>query len=270
MVSRLDLSHEIPRRRGAAVAVLLLLLGCAWTLGCGDRDSASPRLAGTAAESPESTRAVALAAQWTALEARYRTLRELRGRLAGQGGRKDASALRLQADALAAEYSRGLTLFLNRTRHVEGAELALRREAIRRKSTEDSEVARRFIEEAGDYRRAIEIYEAALSIDPVNPELRRALAEAQAEQFTSAAKLAEVKEGMSPDEVRALLGPPNLHNVREYPGGIVAWFYDREEGGAAGIWFEKKGAKGLAVYASAFDAVPAGGPLPPAPGRPAA
>ena len=55
--------------------------------------------------------------------------------------------------------------------------------------------------------------------------------------------------------MREVLGPVNLRNLKEYPDrGVTAWFYLKEAGGAAGVYFRKKGGK-LTVYKADFEAV---------------
>jgi tetratricopeptide (TPR) repeat protein len=130
-------------------------------------------------------------------------------------------------------------------------------EAIRMKSDEDILVAGEHMNEGGDYRTAIDIYEAALAVDPDNPRLKQELEKAQARRYMTQERFAQVQEGMSADQVRTLLGPPNVHDVREYPErGVIAWFYARNaQGAAAAVWFEKK-ADRLVVYEADFDALP--------------
>jgi hypothetical protein len=148
--------------------------------------------------------------------------------------------------------------------------------AIRMKSDEDILLAREYIEEAGDYRRAIEIYETALAADPDNPRLRTELETAKARRYVTRERFALVQEGMAQDEVRRLLGPPNLQDVRDYPErGVTAWFYPKDaSGAAAAVWF-RKGEASSEVYQLDFDALqpptvtPPGGPRR-APARPQA
>ena len=150
------------------------------------------------------------------------------------------------------------------------------------KSDEDILVAREYIEQGGDYRRAIDIYEAALAVDPDNPRLREELAKAQARRYMTPGALRPGQGGDDADEVRRLLGQPNLHNVRDYPErGVTAWFYPKDaNGAAAAVWFRKEGGTPT-VYQLEFNALdprapaePAPPPVPgqvpgPAPGRPA-
>lgn len=239
--------------------VLALGLAAASLAGCQGGEDPTP--AAVARE---------LAGEWSRLEERYESLQQMRQELAakrqekpGQFSASDLGALERQVDAASLDYSRRLATFLNDSRDAPSTR-HLRQMAVRRKSAEELETARRFIELAGDYRRAIEICERALELDPGNPALLAELARAREMRFVTAERFARVKEGMSPDEVKALLGPPNLHNVRELPGNVVAWFFDRDEGGAAaGVWFEHRRGK-LTVYATDFAAVEPGA-QPPAP-----
>ena len=167
------------------------------------------------------------------------------------------AALDKEVRDLAEEVNHRLVDFINAHPAVEGEPLSGRLlEAIRMKSDEDIRLAREHIERGGDYRRAIDIYEAALAVDPDNPRLRQELESAQARRYITAERFAQVKEGMSQDEVRAALGQPNLNNVREYEDkGITAWFYTKDpQGGAAAVWFQRQG-KGYVVYELDFDAV---------------
>ena len=178
------------------------------------------------------------------------------------------TALREEVRGLSEELNRRLVDFLNARPPVAGEPLAGRTlEAVRMKSDEDVRLAREHIEKGGDYQRAVEIYEAALAVDPDNPRLRQELASAQARRYMTAERFAQVREGMTQDEVRSLLGQPNLNNVREYPErGITAWFYTKDsQGAAAAVWFQRQ-AKGSLVYQADFDALgpgPSGGETTP-------
>ena len=125
--------------------------------------------------------------------------------------------------------------------------------AIRLKSGEDIVIAKEFIELGGDYRRAIDIYNSALAVDPDNPALASALADAEARRYMTRERFAQVGKGMTEGEVIAALGRPLARNVRDYPEKRVsAWFYPKNEAGeAAGVFFNDK----KSVYSTDFDAV---------------
>ena len=139
--------------------------------------------------------------------------------------------------------------------------------ALRMKSDEDVVLAHQLIDEGGDYQRAIEIYKEDLAIDPGDPRLAEELAKAQGRRYMARDVFAQLKKGMSQDEVRGLLGAPNPHSVRDYPDrGVVGWFYPKDaSGAAAAVWFAKSDGR-YAVYLVDFDAIkpPAAVPAQPA------
>jgi hypothetical protein len=149
--------------------------------------------------------------------------------------------------------------------------------ALRMRSDEEILAARDYIERGGDFRRAIEIYENALAVDPDNPRLKEELERARGMRYMTRERFLQAREGMTSDQVRTVLGQPNLLNIREYPDiQASAWFYPKDaSGAAAAIWFKRQGNR-LEVYELDFDAVQAGaavptgprGPATPAPGAP--
>ena len=128
---------------------------------------------------------------------------------------------------------------------------------LRMKSAEDILIADEYIERGGDYRRAIRIYEDAMQLDPENPDLQAALDKANEMRFMTEERLAGIKKGMTQDEVRELLGPVNLRNIRDYPErNVIAWFYPvSEDGAASAVWFRKNRSGELAVYKTDFDQI---------------
>jgi hypothetical protein len=229
-------------RLGAALLCGALL--CAGLAGCGP----------SAGERQAETRSPAADAEWAWLQQTQRTLGEQRMKLAG--GAADPQ-LAKQTSALAGEFNRRLVDFINADPPVQGEPLTERqRAALRMKSDEDIALAHQFIEQGGDYQRAIEIYKESLIVDPGNPRLQEELARAQARRYMARQTFSQVKEGMDQEEVRRLLGQPNLHNVRDYPDkGVVGWFYPKDaSGAAAAVWFHKDEGR-YTVYLFDFDAL---------------
>lgn len=164
--------------------------------------------------------------------------------------------VRNEVEDLSEDLMAALVEFLNSANLVQGeAPTGVDLEAIRMKSAEDMVIAQEYIDRGGDYRRAIEILQTALVLDPENPELEAAKAEAEEMRYMTEERFAVVKKGMRQDEVRSLLGTVYHSNVREYPEkNVVAWFYRREDGGAAGVYFEEKNGE-QTVYRTDFNAV---------------
>jgi hypothetical protein len=183
----------------------------------------------------------------------------------GAGAAVDVAALETEATGLADDFYQHLVEFINANPPVEGETPPERVEqAIRMKSDEDIRIARGWIEEGGDYRRAIDILSGALEADPGYEALQSELAEAESMRFVTEERFAQVEDGMTRDEVRALLGQVNLRNIRDYAErNAVAWFYSRDErGSAAAVWFQENRRGEFVVYESDFhfkDADEAGG-----------
>ena len=274
------------RKPGAALLrrslLTVILTGLAGTLGCGP--SAGP-------EGPAETGAVSQAAnaEWSWLQETKKDLDRRRAALAagatGAAGAAPGSGadpklaqlaqLAQDTEALALEFNRRLVELINAGPPVQGEPASKRQKAaIRMKSDEEIVLARQFIEQGGDYQRAIDVYKEALAVDPGNPRLREELARAQARRYMTRETFDQVKEGMEQEEVRRLLGQPNLHNVRDYPDrGVVGWFYPKDTSGAgAAVWFHKESGRAT-VYLLDFDALdpraPAEPAPPPIPARPA-
>jgi hypothetical protein len=218
------------------------LLLAAGAPGCGRRAGEKP-----ARSEPESQ------SEWAWLQKTKGELDQQRARLAAQPDPK----LQKETQTLSEELNRRLAAFLNADPPVQGEPLSERQKAaLRMKSDEEIALAHTWIEQGGDYQRAIDIYKEALEVDPGNPRLQEELARAEARRYMRRDTFAQVQKGMEPDEVRRLLGAPNLNNVRAYPErGITGWFYPRDAvGNAAAVWFHKEEGKTV-VYLTDFDAL---------------
>src|SRR5688572_29031588 len=152
--------------------VLTAFCGASLTLSCSD--GAGDRTGGAAAT------------EWAALVQERTALDELRSRLAEARTEEPPAPSRVeeleaQADAATDRFLERLVAFINQhaaTRGDAGAPPEVKA-AIEAKSAEDLLLARGHIEGAGDYVKAIDILAAARVIDPDNPELAAAQADAE-------------------------------------------------------------------------------------------
>jgi len=254
------MKHTIRRSRSGLLpvaAALVLLAGCGGGGG------------GTAPPGPSSRRGAASGAA-DAADAEWAWLQQAKKDLDAARQQDQQKTTAEKTAALGEELDRRLVDFINSSPLPEGEKPSGRLlAALRMKSDEDIRLARRFIEQAGDYRRAIEIYEAALAVDPDNPQLEQELASARAHRYMTVERFLNVKKGMTQDEVRSLLGQPNLRDIRDFPErGVTAWFYTKDaDGKAAAVWFAKE--KGVpTVYMADFDAIETPPRPVPTPARP--
>jgi tetratricopeptide (TPR) repeat protein len=171
--------------------------------------------------------------------------------------------LESQVIAQTDDFGAALVGFINENAPEVGQPMTeVQKAAISMKSEEDILLARTYIDEGGDYARAIRIYQDALLADPNNAHLQEVLASAQELRHMTPERFAAVAKGMSQDEVRQALGQVYHRNIREYPDReVVAWFYPTGEGGAAaGVFFRKeRRSDDFVVYQTNFEAVPGRG-----------
>jgi len=91
------------------------------------------------------------------------------------------------------------------------------------------------------YDKALELYRAAVDLDPNSAEAKKRVEMAEGRRFVSMTAFANVKTGMKEDAVRALVGLPRedwikqvVQNSRIYS----VWIYPKEDGGASAIYFD--------------------------------
>jgi tetratricopeptide (TPR) repeat protein len=172
------------------------------------------------------------------------------------GWNEQAVEMESQTATAADEFSTLLVEFINKHAGYEGEEMGeLQKAAIRLKSDEDVLLAREYVTKGGDYKRAISIIENALQVDPDHPQLAQELEELESLRYMTEERFGVVQKGMTEEDVRSLLGQVFHGNVREYPDReIVAWFYPKEGGAAAAVYFREQGGS-LKVYDLNFNAV---------------
>lgn len=269
--------HRASALRGLLPSLLPCLLLCLLPLlpGCGP----------AAEEEKDPRQEQVSGAEWDWIEDAKQRLDERRERLAqleaatakpSPESQAETARVRQEVDDLAREFHRRLVEYINAGASASPGEPPGERQlaALRLKSDEDILLAREHIQRNGDYRRAIEVYESALAADPENGRLKEELETAKARRYITRERFAQVKEGMTQEEVRRLVGQPNLQDIRPYPERkVVAWFYPKDaSGAAAAVWFEapEAGTEGK-VYQLDFEAIqPGQGAQPRRPAAPAA
>lgn len=147
-----------------------------------------------------------------------------------------------EEDQLTSDFVRAIVDFVTASDLARGAVMTSdQRLAVDYMVEEQSRVAREYIDVAGDYRRAIEIYEQLLHSDPGNARVLAAKAEAEKLRYMDSGRFEQVKPGMTQLEVRALLGQPTRDNMKQYwDRGLRAWYYPREGGLIAGVFYREK------------------------------
>ena len=171
----------------------------------------------------------------------------------------DLEAFEQEVENMTTDFITAIVEFINSDPPTEGEPLTERQQAVvTMKSAEDMLVAREYLDKGGDYVKATQIYRQAMNLDPDNPDLQAALASAEENRFVSAEKFSGVRNGMSQEEVRAILGQVYLRNIRKYEDrGVVAWFYPTaDNGAAAGVYFRKRGDT-MKAYEVKYEAVEA-------------
>lgn len=91
------------------------------------------------------------------------------------------------------------------------------------------------------YDKALELYRAAVELDPSSADAKQRVTLAEQRRFVSMTGFANVKTGMKEDAVRGLVGLPRedwikqvVQNNRVYS----VWIYPKEDGGASAIYFD--------------------------------
>jgi tetratricopeptide (TPR) repeat protein len=165
-----------------------------------------------------------------------------------------------QADGAAIKQAEGfyqkVIQYINESGIIEGQPLTPeQRQAFNWKAEEDIRIAQEYIDKGGDYQRAIDIYNQSLLLAPGNAKLEQAIAQAEADRYMSEERFAQVKKKMSQSQVRELLGQPKLSNIREFEQGVIGWFYKKQDGGAAGVFFRKNRRGELEAYEIDYTAI---------------
>ena len=228
----------------AAVAALVFLLASLAACGPSEEERTNAARAEAWAELEEAQ---------AALNARRGELEQVRAQAAAPGEGEDAEALAARVEALDEEVGadgealqQKLVNYINEAEWEIGGEMdEEQRAAFAMMSGEQMYLAQEYVVKGGDYRRAIDILEAARRNDPDNPDLAARIAEYQEARYVTAERLAEVKRGMTEAEVEGILGKPFHSYVRNFSDeNVFAWFYPKDpeqhgSGAAVGVFFRE-------------------------------
>lgn len=107
--------------------------------------------------------------------------------------------------------------------------------------------AKEFMNQAGDYNKAIDLLQTAEGyFEAVNakaPEnLEQTLQHAKDFRFLTKERFDQARNGMTEDQVKAVTGPPFYANIREnevHGRKITSWLFNREDQQVAAFYFEK-------------------------------
>ena len=165
---------------------------------------------------------------------------------------EESAAVDTAYDDFQAKLADFLTMALN-----ELPEDPLTLEGLKIYSDESIRNAEETVAQAGDYKKAIDLLDTASGyFEMLGLELYQPLVDKKAElddaRYITEERFQAIKKRMTEDEVKEIAGVPYYLNMKEdAQRGIAYWLYPKREGGAAAIYFDKRGR----VYSMKFDAV---------------
>jgi tetratricopeptide (TPR) repeat protein len=91
------------------------------------------------------------------------------------------------------------------------------------------------------YDAAIEMYRAALEIEPANVDAQERIRLAEERRYVNMAAFAKVKQGMKEQDVQTIVGLPRedwIKQVVQKNRVYSVWIYPKADGGASAIYFD--------------------------------
>ena len=203
----------------------LLLLSALWLL--------------VSACAPATTAASTSEREWTALSADYqwiRTLRDAQSKPQASAPRKEQIELVLanqkKLEPAYVAFVDKLRAYYERTGDRRAAALLASEKVV---------MGDQYMSILSRYDRAISLYREALELDPTNATAVERIAQAEGKRFVDMGAFGRVRQAMSEQEVRGLVGLPRedwikqvVQNSRVYS----VWIYPKADGGAAAIYFD--------------------------------
>ena len=107
------------------------------------------------------------------------------------------------------------------------------------------------------FDNAVTLYQSALTVEPGNTVAQQHMADAQSRRFVSMDRFAQVREGMTEEQVRKLLGQPRedwIKQVVQRNRAYSVWIFPKPDGGASAVYFD-----GGVVYHTNWNAAPSKG-----------
>jgi len=160
----------------------------------------------------------------------------------------EVKAASQELDKVFTEDQNLLTSFLN-TALNEAPQAQETREGLKLYAEDAMLNARDYMDEAGDYAKAIELLETAQSYfagisAPVPQELTNLLEEAKKLRYITKERFDQVQKGMTKAQVKAITGTPLALNVREEEvkgRKVTIWLFRSENKDIASFYFDDKG-----------------------------
>lgn len=113
--------------------------------------------------------------------------------------------------------------------------------AVRLYSNEKVRLGDEYMNVLARYDNALTVYQAALAYDPSNTTIQQRIDDAQKRRFVDMDRFAQIKEGMSEEQVRRALGQPRedwIKQVVQRNRVYSVWIYPKPDGGASAIYFD--------------------------------
>jgi tetratricopeptide (TPR) repeat protein len=177
--------------------------------------------------------------EWTLLQADYQWLETLRRSapiLPPTASRKEQIEALLEVDR---KVEPTLVAFLDKVRAYYDRTHDAR--ASKLYADEKVAIADQYANVLSRYDRAIDLYNAALLVDPSNAVAHQHLDAAVARRFVSVSAFANVRSGMKEQDVRDLVGLPRedwIKQVVQSNRVYSVWIYPKQDGGASAIYFD--------------------------------
>lgn len=191
--------------------------------------------------------------EWRALTAEYDSIRQIRAsapRAIGKPSRREQIEVQLEThkklEPLLVPFLQNVKEYYERTGDPRAAAIYADERVV---------MGDEYFDILARYDRAVMMYKGALAIDPNHARARERLAQAEARRFVSMDLFASVKQGMSEDQVRRLLGQPRedwIKQVVQKKRVYSVWIYPKNDGGASAVYFD-----GGVVYHTNWNAAPA-------------